>query len=106
MNTVSTVLQYFYYHNYDYYTNYKVRGACAPLLFFESESTKTLVNAIDCAGRLQHRLWDKNISLGSVVKLLLASHFAVVSAALFAFRSRLQNLTASLQSFFLPELLS
>ena len=74
--------------------------------FFESESTKTLVNAIDYAGRLQHRLWDKNISLGSVVKLLLASHFAVVSAALFAFRSRLQNLTASLQSFFLPELLS
>lgn len=56
MNTVSTVLQYFYYHNYDYYTNYKVRGACAPLLFSECESTKTLVNAIDYAGWLEEGL--------------------------------------------------
>ena len=43
---------------------------------------KTLVNAIDYACRLREGPGNKNISLGSVLKLLLVSHIAVVFAAL------------------------
>ena len=60
----------------DRVTNYMVCGAWAPLQF-DFESTKTLGNAIDHECRLQEGLWDKNASLGSEVKLLLASHFAL-----------------------------
>ena len=63
-------------------SNYKVRGACAPLMDSECHSMKTLVNAIDYACRLREGPGNKNISLGSVLKLLLVSHIAVVFAAL------------------------
>ena len=43
---------------------------------------KTLVNAIDYACRLGEGPGNQNISLGSVLKLLLVSHIAVVFAAL------------------------
>ena len=62
--------------------NYMVRGACAPLMDSECHSMKTLVNAIDYACRLREGPGNKNISLGSVLKLLLVSHIAVVFAAL------------------------
>ena len=51
-------------------TNYMVRGACAPLMDSECHSMKTLVNAIDYACRLREGPGNKNISLGSVLKLL------------------------------------
>ena len=51
-----------------------VRGACAPLMDSECHSMKTLVNAIDYACRLREGPGNKNISLGSVLKLLLVSH--------------------------------
>ena len=38
---------------------------------------KTLVNAIDYACRLREGPGNNNISLGSVLKLLLVSHIAV-----------------------------
>ena len=63
-------------------SNYVVRGACAPLMDSECHSMKTLVNAIDYACRLGEGPGNKNISLGSVLKLLLVSHIAVVFAAL------------------------
>ena len=59
-----------------------MRGACAPLMDSECHSMKTLVNAIDYACRLREGPGNKNISLGSVLKLLLVSHIAVVFAAL------------------------
>ena len=62
--------------------NYMVRGACAPLMDSECHSMKTLVNAIDYACRLREGPGNKNISLGSVLKLLLVSHIAAVFAAL------------------------
>ena len=62
--------------------NYMVRGACAPLMDSECHSMKTLVNAIAYACRLGEGPGNKNISLGSVLKLLLVSHIAVVFAAL------------------------
>ena len=54
----------------------------APLMDSECQSMKTLVNAIDYACRLGEGPGNKNISLGSVLKLLLVSHIAVVFAAL------------------------
>ena len=71
-----------YIDSYTNAVNYMVRGACAPLMDSECHSMKTLVNAIDYACRLREGPGNKNISLGSVLKLLLVSHIAVVFAAL------------------------